>query len=994
MNILLLIVFQLVNIATVYGQSSVVGNPNGNTGVNPVGTPPPSPTSSQNAVSVPNTLAKAMDQYLMSNAANEPESFNLMMQFLTDNCREDKYLAQITSGNIPEEVTGYEDLFDFSCVAQKFLDISQTNKIKLVLEKMTTIPAGKITSCFTSATCPNETSCLPFQEEDYDSTLEGKNYFLETLKNENDDNKIELKISSLNTNASCEFNYQCKSLLCEKLSNATIGKCSANTFCRKGRNLETVKANGGLCEDNLQQINLTCLEKFLNDTTLSRYYQFIKNDLGQRTCGDFSNPEVSDIRQSIARDIRAFELMITLAQDFSKDYSRYRGSGRANYHQLPNKIKELFLTPFLEEKKSTIKAMNEEFAKFNKNFETVLQSDGKSLSSVNFYDIQMIQKEMHNSKETAVYYLNLYTYWIKSQQAFNKKHATTIYDHMIVDKGTTGFLALLKMLAQTQHDSSTAPLFNNDRGQINSKRWFLSLELPANQSDFKEFYESPYLKNNIQELQYSNFNANRQTNTLDKYSPLKWWGVLPPVAIYKTVANLFSNKKPQLLDPILPPNGCKVIDTTANECGSESTKTDAFAGTNGKFNQAISHTIEKLYLNWKQSIKSYYQDLAKGLPANYIVDPELNLYAGCIQQEDLFNKTSSNLNLSNQSQSEFYRKFCSPDLNNNGLVDKNENLLENTVDILAEKIMAYSLAYSFNRNKRKRFLGTSKSYQDEFIIDESSTLKTSPTWMDKDIVQIDQNTKFFNFQHGVKKRFLNRIRNKYFFMSQLYFLIGNNYDKQLNCIKNSFGNFNPGGVLNNNLTPTATPIYQPFARASATPTLVGSPSGNSGLNDKNNSKDKDSWNGSKYAPGQAGSNGNGNSNASKGSNGSSNTFLSNTNADSLKNDSNEKNYHLGGVDQKNSSTTDKNSNSEDSRLSDLKGSVGDYNLFDGDEGSAQQQGNGIDFSDQEKNKINAALNSNQDPQFSHEDSIFTQITNRYVKNYRKIFRTERRSSAQ
>jgi hypothetical protein len=945
--------------------------------------------------SLAKSLSLALDQYLSATPDKEAYFFNNLVKFLSIGCTNDPLFEQIRTGNIPPGVTGFNDLFKSECMYKKLLEHNEKEKVDQVFDKILsineTITKDGYVSCFTDASCTGNTSCLSSTYEDQVAKLGGKGNFFEGLLEYIEETKNDKILLQKDNDQACSFNFECKNLTCTKKVGASTGICSESKICRLGRDLEKVKANSGACEDGLKINPATNVcEGNLTDENLYKNYNLVKTDLAKRTCGDFSNQEVSQTIQRFATDLRAFEILFMKNQNLSADLKDYRGADRDHYHKLPNKIQSTFLTEFLGIKKENILQFNKDFEKFNKNFENVLTSDGRSLDNVNFYDIQVIQKEMHSSKETAIFYLNLYKHWIESQQVFYRRNAKTLNDYTLT---SNGFMKILNALAVTKYDDKTAPLFDNNKGAKNSKRWFLSLDLPKKESDYKPFYESPYLLENSDELKYSNFGARKNVVQNDNpYAPSNWyWAYTFPPSVNEKLFQEDLSNRPHLLDPLLPPGGCNIIENSHkdNKCGTQSKTWDWYPGTNGKFEKDLSKTIEKLYLAWFDAVLSYYQKLALNQPANFIIDPELNLYAGCIQQYQSSKQASTKSASATESVSDFYKNFCTPDYNKNGVVDNNEKVFENTIETITKKILAYSFSYSFNQNKRKPFIGISKSYKDEFLVDESSTLKPSQQWVDSDLVDANlQDTKFYNFKHGVKKKFLNRIRNKYFFMTQLYYLLGNNFDKQLKCISASYGfdNNNPSNVIDNAASPTAIPSFNPPnnnpSKTEPTPVVTPSIAPTTNPNAKNNDKNNPSFSSNYARPNSPSDN-----NEGFGSRSATQSQQSLDDA-KAKTDEEKKSYALGGVAQTGSGSTA--SNYKD-------GNSGDYNAFGSnnynDSTSGVQSGEGLN--DQEQQKINAALNSNQEPQLSgDEDSIFKQITIRYVKNYKKMFRAERRSRAQ
>lgn len=967
----------------------------------------------------PTSLPQAVDNYLASTPENETTHFNNMMKLLTKDCSNDDLVKKIANKQVTE-IEDSSEIFDYACINNKFFGLIDAAKINSVLDKMVSLPKGSNPkSCVTDATCPGNTSCLSMNEEDYSQLLGGKGDLLLTFKEIDEETTKNKKIGLLGNNATCEYNYQCQGLNCSKQAGSSTGICKQTNFCRLGRSLDKVKADGGACESGLDidEMNI-CLNK-LSDENLYTNYKRIKDDLAKKACGEFGEQVTDPVTGKIttkdlkgavvgqfAKDLRSFELMMLLAQNLQSDLSQYKGANRYHYHQLPKRVKELFLTQYMEDKKTSIKKMNDKFAEFTKQFSNVIASDGKSTDQVNFFDINVIQQEMHSQKETASYYLTLYQEWIKSQQAFHKDAANLMNTHMVIDNSeASGFMAVLNALARTTKNSDKAPLFNGNDGKKNKKRWFLALSLPTNQSDFKYFYESPYIER--AELDKSNFRAkNSVLENLNPTSSSNWyWNAAMVVPVYGQITALTNaiivgskSRKTQLLDPILPPNGCKLIDSTRNECGSEGDnfwRGDWFTGTNGKFEKDISSTLEKLFNAWHESIVLYYKNLAKNLPANYIIDPELNIYAGCIQQGN-FSQINNPSGSSQSNVTEFYKNFCTPDLNKNGVVDEAEKITEKLMKQLAKKVLSYSLAYSYNANKRPVSGNMSNSYQDEFAADESTTLFKRPEWIDTTLKEphIDPATKFYNFKHGTKKQFLNRIRNKYFFMTQLYDLLAENYNKQLTCINNSGGEFTDPGIVNTSLTPTPTPKYNPGTGntnggSNAGSTNAGGVNANSAGGNQPTSKDKNTSDNSNSAL-----------NLSSGQSGSSSSGFGNSGAQKTQNidittnsetDDGKKSLVLGGVNQKGAT----GSTGNDSNLSDKRGAVGSFsNLYGSEEGNSNGSAVGATLNQQEQEKVQATLNSNQDPQFSDDDTLFTQITKRYIKNYRTIFRSERRSSAQ
>lgn len=848
-----------------------------------------------------------------------------------------------------------------SCVVNKILAINNSEKVKNLLEKSLFAAPSGIIACSSDTECAGVNSCLDRNEDDYFASLvkvsENQTLIFTLIAQGNDElsENQQLGIAKKTENLSCQYNFECQSFFCQKAQGANLGQCKKQKICRLGRADEIVKPSGN-CEEGLQKTANICIAP--TTANLLPLYNQIKDSLAKTTCGEFKDPIISESISKLALDLRAFELMISYAQDFQVDYQGVPGVNHMHYHQIPKRLKELFLDNYLSKSQLEIKKINEEFSYFTKQFDNLLKANGLSHATVNFYDISGIQKEMHSQKATAEFYLVLYQNWVKIQQQYYSKIADLTKASMVDEGyGATGFLSALDLLAATEYNKKEAPFFSNNSGKRNQKRWLNAFRLPNDDAKAGQFNSSPYVEK--EELDAIGF-----TKDISNYA--------------------------KLLDPILPPKGCKTLIDSENTCmylpGQQ--QNGSYIGS---FRKNIPKTLEELYNSWFKVVVEHYKNLAKDLPANTIIDPELNIYAGCIQDGLNTVPVNGGIGIAN-----FYKNFCTPDLNKNGAVDATEKVTEITLKKLAKKMLTYSLSYSFenfqhfgmfnspsgwfNSRSRFSFIGADRYYKDEFYKNEEDKKVQKPTWIDPDIEAFSSSTvKFYDFAYGSKKKFLNKIRNKYFFKSQLSYLLAKNFDKQLKCLALS-GDYGDSNISGNNLTPTPTPNYN-------------SSGGSTGSGSTPNSTPTASINnGNVSANSESSTGGSRSSLAALSSGQQSNSNLSNTASDTQNkvgtpntNDESKKSFALGGVEQKGSGTTANSAN-------DKKAGANDYGFFGND--SSNEPAGGITLTNQEQGKVNAALNSNQEPQFSQDDTVFTQITKRYVKSYKRIFRTERRSSAQ
>jgi hypothetical protein len=915
------------------------------------------------------TLNRLIDQYLAApNSTTEKDKFKNLYIFLIQSCMP----------IMPPTRTGFDPLIaanlpiNFDCIGNKILQYHDQEKAKKLLEKIVSLSALNLGVCTNHSTCSGNTSCLERDQDDYIEKLEssyvGRGEFLMAIMNSNDerDELTRARIAVLQPEQVCNFNYECESLYCEKVPGSSNGKCKSQLICRTGREGDQVKPGGACYGDLKLDANNICSGP-LNDKNMISLYKKIKENLSTKQCGEFGGKDangnndtfVTDTMNLFAQDLRAFELMMLLGQNLQQDYSKNSGANKNYYHQIPKRLKEIFLNDYVTQKNDSIKKMNTDFRTLTESFNNLLNTDNKSADTVNFFDIHVIQKEMHGQKEVAQYYLYIYQKWIELQQQYYYKSAELSRQFMVDESPSSTLTSALDMLARTYYKKDTAPLFNNDDGKTNKKRWFMALNLPNSNSELDKIINHPRVIKD--DMLAAGFTSN-------------------------------ASNKAKLLDPVLPPNGCNIISSVSgNNCGGSGDNIE------GDINRNVDTLVEKFYQSWLNALINYYQNMANNLPPNTIIDPDLNIYAGCIQNG--LNQAPPSDNTQLQA-IEFYKNFCVPDFNKNGKIDENEKLTEKTLSEIAKKLTTYTFTYSFenfmrtgifNTRSRWTLFGKDRYYKDEFYKDESSKKVRKPEWIDIELNKMDPTTKFYDFRYGTKKKFLNRVRNKYFFLSQLNYLLGQNFDKQIKCIQGSEGGFENGQIVDNSLSPTATPQFIPPAGNNNS----GNNNGGANSGTVNGGNGQNSGGNNQYRANDLSNGANSQLALSSGSSGNLNNGFAAQKTQNIEdrsqnaNEEDKKSLALGGVAQKAGTGSD-------STLTDKKGNVADYNFgsFDGSANGGQGGGGGVSLSDQEQEKVQAALNSNQEPQFSEEDTLFTQITKRYIKNYRTIFRSERRSSAQ
>lgn len=934
-------------------------------------------------------LEQAINSFLMSQGPSVEEEFNKFMQAVTPDCTNSLKLQQIKNG---AKLNDLNELYDFACVSRKILTIKSVQDpqlVKKVIEKIASLENSSKQLCNSHSTCSNEFSCLPLSSDDYVYVIGGRGAILQVLADTVDELSSAIKIANIKSSKSCEYNYECESLSCIKKSNSSVGSCAIKKTCRLGKDLETVKT-GGKCSGGLEiDHTSTCYSHFNEENFISNY-KFFKEELGKKQCGEFDNKNIMNELSALALDLRAFELMIQYAQDLSKKFNGFKGGELDHYHKIPQKVQSDFLGEYVSKRNLQVTHLNKKLTDFTKYFSNVLNAQGESTNTVNFYDIKIIEKEMKSQKESSIYYIQLYSEWIKAQQEYYAKNTKTINTYMIEESGPSSFMHFLGLLAKTKEDDKSAPLFSNSKGKKNDRRWFLSLYLPKDSKTYDSFKKSPYI--DYKELTTSGFGPHDSKE--ENAAPYKDWNIAwtatadPMLIAANMIYVSTKSNKPHLLDPILPPNGCQIIDSTHNDCnGNQGWLTEGVndilgvKGFNGTFDKDLDKTIKALYDAWYNAVKEHYTLLAKNVPANTIIDPELNFYAGCFQYSD------SKKFKDDPGMQDFYKNFCSNDLNRNGTIEENEKTQEITLNRLTRKILSFSLAYSFNKNKRPVMFGMSRSYKDEFKQDESHKTEKKAEWIDLDLGVISPDTKFYNFAYGVKKNFLNRMRNRYFFLGSYYALISQNFNKQLACIQGSMGEFSNVNVLEKDLSPTPTPKV-PNATPNTGNNNNNSNSGVSSSNhNSNNNQNSTAQNGGTSTAGSPLPNLQANNSRNRNSSidlNSANT-KSNVTNDNKDNEEQKPSIVLGGT-----GSIDKNS---------LESSANDYasgsNVYSGSIETSQASTHSNDaqgLSEDEYSKLSSSLNSNSDPQFSDNDTIFTQITRRYVKNYGKVFTNKRHKS--
>jgi len=908
----------------------------------------------------------------------ESSGYPTFIQFFTDQCKVAPAPATSNdSGDYDDEIENEQDDsgpepfvengIDWTCTAKLILTKGKppTNggpgELKLSLDKLVGSSLTTLKYCQSESEClqadPNGAlSCLPAENVDLFSSEK------QSLFNTLEDVASELSLpifffekKHAPNQMSCEYNYQCDSYFCKKATpTASTGFCDLKKICRKGRSQEKVRDGLAKCEEPLElsSSGFICRDQVLL-SDLGTFYQEIKKELEGHQCGVISEYASKNLAKLVLEQ-RSYELLFELTQEIYKNNSWF--NGKKNYTKLVTEVKNRVTSLKKAERKAIVEEWNKTYQEFMGNFYDLIKANDESRKSIQFFDLKMIEEEMKKSRVDGASLIRVYEEWIKLQQKFYQ-----LLTDDVIGPSEAPLFQMIGQLFDTNAGDKSAPLFNGDNDKKNKKRFGLSMQF----TKFKDY------KDTILENQYIN---------------KELLNIIEPNLF---TDELLSNGKARFLDMPMPPEWINFFKQHDNDNriryrdGNRRFRVRVPTGAGQKI------VFDGLGALWNQAVLNYYTEKASGKPDNYLIDPELNIYAGCIKQI-LSPVTTSGTNGAKPELPEFYKSFCTRDINGNKIIEPNEEITKITINSIVKNIFSLSILYGFNKHDR---LYWSYGFPDATLAFDEK-LDSSKT------------DKFFKPNGGARGKVLTRAYEEYYIIKRLYkILYTTTIPRQLNCVKSSTTQFNQSSIINND---------NGSNRTNDLGTTTNSSNGNSngGINSSSTNTG-----GANTGGANNGGNSSGNNNdqmvLSGGSTGgNAKSYSNNPYKDQLGLGSNlgsNSNQENAGLTSSRESGSSKNQNEEKvntlgNRYAIIDRTKNGPNNASGDKiggnkntnygyggaagyGGSSNNGNST-LSNDEKRKVQSVLNNNQQVEVN-EDSIFSVISGRYSKTgFKRLFSEE------
>lgn len=853
------------------------------------------------------------------------------------------------------------------------------NKERKFLNQLVVGLKPDVKKCTTDVDCSGDLSCLTAEAQDLYSNDKLKlmelitdasfQYPLFLMSKHDGSPSGSGEVAESCMNSGIANHYQCESFYCD----ATTNKCKPQLACRKAHEGEKVKASaaaGAGCDEGLTRSSIDNICRVPStESDVGLTYKNIMSELNNAPCGNMSL-QYHDQYRNLLLQRKAFEMMVELSPQFKMErvgLSYYGISTNllmlANVApglvdlQIQNATNSLFapvnnqkffqkLTPYIKEnvlntsKNQEIllaKSFNENYQKFMTDFYTILNVDEASQKKINFLDTDFLEKQLAKNAVDGEQYAKLYLKWIELQSKYYTENGA------ITDARQNDFNNFLGTYFSIKKNDSDPKLWENS-GKKNKEKFLSQIGVfgRADQINTSDKINLDLLNSFKPNANYEFFKSQSTIGHPNYF--LDW--PLPPDTNLSNGANdgyhfllknylLPTSNSHSIIDYWIFGEVYYNLDLALIDHTTSPTPRDAHSMMDG------------LYDRWLAALKAKYTALSQDKQPNDLIDVELNLYAGCFMPESANNKN-------------FYFYFCGKDSNKNGVLDPGEDRVNITLQNLAKNILTMSLLYGYTESVndyRQMFGGTLSMPLNENL-----------------------GSVTYQYSQGFRNKLFSRIYEIYIALAQINQGLPSIFDKQKECIKKNgttfsatTSNIQPGFGARENFINNSTSTNNQRSTAKTSPTDNLSEAAKSKALKVNNLKAfSQSSNYPAPSLSVSGENFNNGSTIAAMDPDKPTSEVASSNQDKVA-----KKGKYATVDSIKSNNA-RNSNTESNDYKIMGGNAGGVTSSSTTEAAYQ---NAVDQA-----KIRNAINSKSDAPLVDDDSIFGQITERYIKTgYARIF---------